>query len=129
MSKIIDSGRRHWLGAGAFAVAGTVIPGVRSDLVATLLGTTTAEGELAAFSSATAWLNSPALTIDALRGKVVLVDVGTYTCINWLRTLPYIRAWAGRYKAHGLVVISVHAPEFRFEHDLDNVRRAMMDMR
>ena len=64
-----------------------------------------------------------------LEGKVVLIDVWTYTCINWLRTLPYVRAWAEKYKTRGLVVIGVHAPEFPFEHDLENVRRAAKDMR
>jgi thiol-disulfide isomerase/thioredoxin len=64
-----------------------------------------------------------------LRGKVVLIDVWTYTCINWLRTLPYVRAWAEKYKSQGLVVIGVHSPEFGFEKDIDNVRRAAKDMR
>jgi thiol-disulfide isomerase/thioredoxin len=74
---------------------------------------------------ATAWLNSPPLAPADLRGKVVLVDFWTYTCINWLRTLPYIRAWAKTYENDGLVVLGVHTPEFPFEHDLDNVRRAV----
>jgi thiol-disulfide isomerase/thioredoxin len=78
---------------------------------------------------ATAWLNSPLLNSEELRGKVVAVDFWTYTCINWLRTLPYIRAWAERYRDHGLVVIGVHTPEFPFEHDIDNVRRAVQEMR
>jgi thiol-disulfide isomerase/thioredoxin len=64
-----------------------------------------------------------------LRGKVVILDVWTYTCINWLRTLPYVRAWAEKYKDKGLVVIGVHSPEFPFEHDLANVRRAVAEMR
>ena len=75
------------------------------------------------------WLNSPPLTASALRGKVVLIDFWTYTCINWLRTLPYVRAWAEKYRDQGLVVIGVHAPEFAFEKNLDNVRRAVKDMR
>ena len=70
------------------------------------------------------WLNSPPLTAAGLRGKVVLIDVWTYTCINWLRTLPYVRAWAEKYKNQGLVVIGVHSPEFEFERNVDNVRRA-----
>jgi thiol-disulfide isomerase/thioredoxin len=85
--------------------------------------------ELASFERANAWLNSPALAAPALRGKVVLVDFWTYTCINWLRTLPYIRAWHEKYRDQGLAVIGVHAPEFSFEKDLDNVRRAVKDMR
>jgi thiol-disulfide isomerase/thioredoxin len=87
------------------------------------------EGELPSLGGATEWLNSPALTASGLRGKVVLVDVWTYTCINWLRTLPYVRAWAEKYKNQGLVVIGVHSPEFAFEHNIDNVRRAAKDMR
>ena len=87
------------------------------------------QSELASLARADAWLNSPPLTAPALRGKVVLVDFWTYTCINWLRTLPYVRAWAEKYKDQGLVVIGVHAPEFRFEKNLDNVRRAVKDMR
>jgi thiol-disulfide isomerase/thioredoxin len=87
------------------------------------------EGSLPSLAGATQWLNSPPLTAAGLRGGVVLVDFWTYTCINWLRTLPYVRAWADRYKDHGLVVIGVHSPEFDVEHDLDNVRRAVKDLR
>ena len=83
-----------------------------------------AAGELSSLSSATEWLNSPSLTADNLRGKVVLIDFWTYTCINWLRTVPYVRAWAEKYKDQGLVVIGVHAPEFAFERNIDNVRQA-----
>jgi thiol-disulfide isomerase/thioredoxin len=86
------------------------------------------EGELASFDGATGWLNSPPLTPADLRGKVVVVDFWTYTCINWLRQLPYVRAWAEKYSSHGLVVIGVHTPEFSFEHNADNVRRAVQDM-
>jgi thiol-disulfide isomerase/thioredoxin len=87
------------------------------------------EGELPSLGGANEWLNSPPLTAAGLRGKVVLVDVWTYTCINWLRTLPYVRAWAEKYKGQGLVVIGVHSPEFPFEKNIDNVRRAAKDMR
>jgi thiol-disulfide isomerase/thioredoxin len=76
-------------------------------------------------SGATAWLNSPPLTPAALRGKVVLVEFWTYTCVNWERTLPYVRAWAAKYKDDGFVVIGVHTPEFSFEKNLDNIRRAL----
>jgi thiol-disulfide isomerase/thioredoxin len=72
---------------------------------------------------ATGWVNSPPLTEGAVRGKVILVDFWTYTCINWRRTLPYVRAWAEKYKDHGLVVIGVHAPEVSFERDIDKLRR------
>jgi thiol-disulfide isomerase/thioredoxin len=76
-------------------------------------------------SGATAWLNSPPLTPAALRGKVVLVEFWTYTCVNWERTLPYVRAWAAKYKDDGFVVIGVHTPEFSFEKNLDNIRHAI----
>src|SRR5215475_1418846 len=87
------------------------------------------EGRLPSFDGATEWLNSPPLTTADLRGKVVLVNFWTYTCINWLRQLPYVRAWAEKYSSQGLVVIGVHTPEFPFEKDADNVRRAVQDMR
>jgi thiol-disulfide isomerase/thioredoxin len=87
------------------------------------------EGEFPSLGGATEWLNSPPLTAAGLRGRVVLIDFWTYTCINWLRTLPYVRAWAEKYKDQGLVVIGVHAPEFEFEKNLHNVRRAVKDMR
>ena len=79
--------------------------------------------ELASFRNATAWINTEPLSPSALSGKVVLVQFWTFTCINWLRTLPYTRAWAHKYSGRGLVVIGVHAPEFVFERDLENVRR------
>jgi thiol-disulfide isomerase/thioredoxin len=86
------------------------------------------EGRLPGFDGATDWLNSPPLSPEELRGKVVLVDFWTYTCINWLRTLGYVRAWAEKYEAQGLVVVGVHTPEFPFERDVDNVRWAIADM-
>ena len=86
------------------------------------------EGHMPSFDGATEWLNSPPLTPADLRGKVTLVQFWTYTCINWLRTFPYVRAWANAYEADGLVVIGVHTPEFGFEHDIGNVRRAAHDM-
>jgi thiol-disulfide isomerase/thioredoxin len=79
-------------------------------------------------SGATAWINSTPLTADALRGQVVLVDFWTYSCINCLRTLPVIEAWNRKYKASGLKVIGVHAPEFAFEKDEANVRKAVSDL-
>ena len=81
------------------------------------------------YDGATAWLNSPGLTADGLRGKVVLVQFGTYSCINWLRTLPHVRAWGEKYKEQGLVLINVHTPEFEFEKNLENVRRQVKDLR
>ncbi|RQR51944.1 cytochrome c biogenesis protein DipZ [Burkholderia sp. Bp9125] len=86
------------------------------------------EGTLPPLDGAVQWLNSPPLTTAGLRGKVVLVDFWTYSCINCLRTLPYINAWARKYAAYGLVVIGVHAPEFAFERDLGNVRKAVHDL-
>jgi cytochrome c biogenesis protein CcdA/thiol-disulfide isomerase/thioredoxin len=86
------------------------------------------EGELPALSGATSWLNSPPLTREGLRGKVVLIDFWTYSCINCLRSLPYVKGWYDKYKDHGLVVIGVHAPEFAFEKDLGNVQRAVHDL-
>lgn len=86
------------------------------------------EGEFPSLDGATTWLNSPPLTPAGLRGKVVLVQFWTYTCINWRRTLPYVRAWAQKYKDRGLVVIGVHTPEFSFEKNLDNIRREAKDM-
>ncbi|HEX4241255.1 MAG TPA: cytochrome c biogenesis protein DipZ [Steroidobacteraceae bacterium] len=86
------------------------------------------EGELPPLGGATAWLNSPPLTIQSLRGKVVVVDFWTYSCINCLRALPYVSGWYAKYKDHGLVVLGVHAPEFAFEKDLGNVRRAVADL-
>jgi thiol-disulfide isomerase/thioredoxin len=87
-----------------------------------------AEGYMPGFDGATGWLGSPPLTAEELRGKVVLVDFWTYTCINWLRTLAYVRAWAEKYKERGLVVVGVHTPEFPFEGDIDNVRREAKDL-
>ncbi len=86
------------------------------------------DGPLSAIDSAPVWVNSEPLTAAALRGRVVLVDFWTYSCVNWLRTLPYVRAWHERYRDRGLVVVGVHAPEFGFEHDLANVRRAVDDL-
>jgi len=87
------------------------------------------EGEFPSLAGATEWINSPPLTPAGLRGKVVVVDFWTLTCVNWLRTLPYVRAWAAKYKDQGLVVIGVHTPEFSVEHEIANVRRAAQQMR
>jgi len=86
------------------------------------------EGQFPSLSAAVAWLNSPPLSRQQLRGKVVLVDFWTYSCINCLRTLPYVKSWYQRYKDQGLVVIGVHSPEFAFEKDEDNVKRALHDL-
>jgi thiol-disulfide isomerase/thioredoxin len=87
------------------------------------------EGYAPSLAGANDWLNSAALDISDLRGQVVVVDFWTYTCINWIRTLPYVRAWEKRYRDDGLVIIGVHTPEFSFEHDLANIRMALRQMR
>ena len=86
------------------------------------------EGPMPSLGGASGWLNSAPLTAEALRGKVVLIDFWTYSCINWLRTEPYVRAWAEKYRAQGLVVIGVHSPEFEFEKDAANVNWAVNSM-
>jgi cytochrome c biogenesis protein CcdA/thiol-disulfide isomerase/thioredoxin len=92
-------------------------------------GTLPVEGQIPSLAGAVQWLNSPPLTAEGLRGKVVLVDFWTYSCINCLRSLPYIEAWAQKYRSQGLVVIGVHAPEFAFERNIDNVRQAVKDLK
>ncbi len=87
------------------------------------------EGPMPPLAGAAQWLNSPPLTAHALKGKVVVVDFWTYSCINCLRSIPYVRAWAEKYKAQGLVVIGVHTPEFAFEHDAANVAKAVSDLK
>ncbi|MGY3039342.1 cytochrome c biogenesis protein CcdA/thiol-disulfide isomerase/thioredoxin [Rhodanobacter sp. TND4EL1] len=86
------------------------------------------EGQMPSLAGATQWLNSPPLTTESLRGKVVMVDFWTYSCINCIRTLPYVRGWYDKYKDHGLVIIGVHAPEFAFEKNPDNVIKAVKDL-
>ena len=97
--------------------------------VASLLEELPVEGPFPSLSGAVEWLNSPPLTTKALQGKVVLVDFWTYSCINCLRSIPYVRAWADKYKDQGLVVIGVHAPEFAFEKNVANVRKAVTDFK
>jgi cytochrome c biogenesis protein CcdA/thiol-disulfide isomerase/thioredoxin len=87
------------------------------------------ESEMPPLDGAVAWLNSPPLTREGLRGKVVVVDFWTYSCINCLRAIPYVRAWAQKYREQGLVVIGIHTPEFAFERNIDNVRRAVRDLK
>jgi thiol-disulfide isomerase/thioredoxin len=117
-------------------VAGTILAGATGARIEPLRedprmtpASVQVEGQLPSLGGATAWINSPALTPADLRGKVVVVDFWTYTCVNWLRTLPYVRAWSEKYKDRGLVVIGVHTPEFSVEKDLANVRRAAQQMR
>lgn len=121
--------RRRLFGTAAGALIAAQI-----GLVATARGRTSAadlpvEGKMPPLAGATGWINTSALTSADLRGKVVLVQFWTYTCINWLRAHPYVRAWADKYKDQGLVVLGVHTPEFPFEGNIDNIRRAARDMR
>jgi thiol-disulfide isomerase/thioredoxin len=130
MSQELNSDRRRFLGTTARVLAaapfGLVEPAwPRADAPAQL----PFQMVLSSLDRTTEWLNSPPLKAAGLRGKVVLIDFWTYTCINWIRTAPYVRAWAEKYKGQGLVVVGVHAPEFPFEHNLDNVRRAVKDLR
>ena len=83
---------------------------------------------LSALDDATQWLNSEPLTAAALEGKVVAVQFGTYSCINWIRTLPYVRAWVRAYADDGLVIVGAQTPEFSFEHDIEGVRRSIAEM-
>src|SRR5215212_1721337 len=119
MSEDLNHDRRRFLAAAAMTVA------------AVQLGVTgcAAQRILPSLGGATGWLNSQPLTANSLRGKVVLVQFWTYTCINWLRTLAYVRAWAEKYEGQGFTVVGVHTPEFPFEKDVDNVRRAVKEMR
>ncbi|MGY2217184.1 MULTISPECIES: cytochrome c biogenesis protein DipZ [unclassified Pseudomonas] len=107
--------------SGAMMAGGAMMAANHSD-------TLPVEGQLPPLDGAVQWLNSAPLTAEALKGKVVLVDFWTYSCINCLRTLPYVKAWAEKYRDQGLVVIGVHAPEFAFERDVNNVTKAMKDL-
>jgi thiol-disulfide isomerase/thioredoxin len=139
MSEEINYDRRHFLAIAAATIAAAKLgmtgsakaqPGkTKSMFQLPPAVQLPVEGEVPSLSRATGWLNSQPLTAADLRGKVVLVDFWTYTCINWLRSLPYVRAWAEKYGDQGLVVIGVHTPEFAFEHNVANVRRAAKDMR
>jgi thiol-disulfide isomerase/thioredoxin len=131
MSEEINRNRRSFLTTTVLTIAATQIG--RLDRTKQHATSATAElpieGKLPSLGGAIAWLNSQPLTVDGLRGKVVLINFWTYTCINWLRQLPYVRAWAEKYKDQGLAVIGVHTPEFEFEKNIDNVRRASTEMR
>lgn len=122
MDESIDRNRRRFLGSAAMTMAAAQLG---------ILGmSTSSEGasrQLEAISRAKHWLNSPPLSTATLSDRVVLVQFGTYTCINWLRTLPYIRAWVQKYRQR-LLVIGVHTPEFTFEKDRENVRRALQQL-
>jgi thiol-disulfide isomerase/thioredoxin len=121
--------RRHGLVGSSSITLASADFGLLDEADAPWSAEAESEGSMPSLDGATAWLNSEPLKSDELRGTVVLVDFWTYTCINWLRTLPYVRAWDEKYRDHGLLVIGAHTPEFPFEHDLDNVRRAVQEMR
>jgi thiol-disulfide isomerase/thioredoxin len=123
MSKEVDPDRRRFLGVAAMTIAAAPFGLYRS-----LNDRVGGPHDLAAIDGASEWINSPRLTQAGLAGKVVVVQFWTYTCINWLRTLPYVRVWAQRYR-QGLVVIGVHTPEFAVEQDVENVRRAVQQMK
>ena len=138
MDEVIDRNRRRFFTRSALTVAAAHLgafdwlnvedtPHVSGAVATAEAGAQRTPRQLSALLRASEWLNSPRLTAEALAGKAVLVDFGTYTCINWLRTLPYIRAWADKYR-QALTVIGVHTPEFAFEKDLANVRRAVQQM-
>jgi thiol-disulfide isomerase/thioredoxin len=129
-AKDIEQGRRRFVGSLALGLAGngSVLIGLGLPQPASA-SAASAKGGLDAIMAAPTWLNSPPITATGLQGKVVLVQFWTYTCINWMRSQPYVRAWAGQYRDDGLVVIGVHAPEYSFEKNLDNVRRAAMDLK
>ena len=122
--------RRRFIGTAAAALGaarlGVIGSAVQQMACAAL--TERDEGVLPSLGGATEWLNSDPLTAEDLRGHVVLVDFWTYSCVNWLRTLPYVSAWHETYRDRGVVVVGVHAPEFGFEHDIDNVRRATSEL-
>jgi thiol-disulfide isomerase/thioredoxin len=130
VSTVVDMRTARVLLAAALAIA----PGALASTAAgdgegsPRAGPLPIERESPSLAGATSWLHSEPLTAAGLRGKVVLVEFGTYTCIYWRRTLPYVRAWADKYRDHGLVVIEVHTPEFEFERSLENVRRAAKDL-
>lgn len=130
MPNPIDQDRRRFLGTATLAVAAARLGVVGFAEAQSAAGMRLpVEGGFPSLSGATGWLNSRPLTPGGLRGKVVLIDFWTYTCVNWRRTLPYVRAWAEKYADRGLVVIGVHTPEFSFEHNIENVRWAAKDMK
>lgn len=131
--RVRTTGNRAMLAALLASAIATPVAGLADDgngrrqPLSSTVALSVAGGSLS-LEGATGWLNSPPLTVLGLRGKVVLVDFWTYTCINWRRSLPYVRAWADRYGDHRLAVIGVHSPEFAFEKDVGNVRRAVHDL-
>jgi thiol-disulfide isomerase/thioredoxin len=128
MRAAISTDRRRFLGDAMMTIAAAQL-GLAGCAKAQSGGTLKlpVEGDLPSFEGATTWLNSQPLTARGLRGRVVLINFWTFSCINSIRVLPYLRAWAAKYKSQGLVVIGVQAPEFEFEKSIDNVRWAVKD--
>jgi thiol-disulfide isomerase/thioredoxin len=126
ISEGIDLGRRRFIASAASAIA-TQLGLIGCAKAQSYKGRSAVQlhvlGKMPSLAGATGWLNSQPLTAAELRGHVVVIDIWTYTCINWMRTLPYVRAWSEKYKDQGLIVIGVHSPEFSFEKDIENVRR------
>lgn len=130
MSEPINYDRRHFLGFAAMALLyGRFGMSGSAEAQSATIAPLPVEAELPSLDGAVGWLNSQPLTARGLRGKVVLINFWTYTCINWQRQLPYVRAWARKYQNDALVVIGVHTPEFSFEKNVENVRRAAEQMR
>jgi thiol-disulfide isomerase/thioredoxin len=125
----MNSKRRQVIcGGAALAIAAIGFGWARTQFASAGTPLLALGGNLPSLGSATGWLNSSPIASGSLPGKVVLIQFWTYTCVNWLRTLPHVRAWAARYGGSGLVVIGVHTPEFSFEHSVDNVQRAATAM-
>ncbi|WP_184253328.1 redoxin domain-containing protein [Granulicella mallensis] len=126
----INWNRRRFLGNGALILGACQLGRVGcADAQSKGVSRLPIEGEMSSLAGAAVWINSTPLTPTSLRGKVVLVDFWTFSCINSIRTLPYLRAWSEKYKDKGLVIIGVQSPEFTFEKNLDNVRWAVQNMR
>ncbi len=117
----VNLNRRRFLGTAAMTIAAAQWGAITFAK--------TRPPDLYPLTRAMTWLNSPPLTDADLQGKVVLIEFWTYSCINWRRQLPYVRAWADKYRDQGLVVVGVHSPEFPFEKNIDNIRWAAKDMR
>ncbi len=123
-----EQDREAHAGAMQGAMSGAMSGAMTGAMSGQSSGASHVEGELPSLGGAVAWLNSDPLTAEALRGKVVMIDFWTYSCINCLRTLPYLRAWQDRYKDHGFTIVGVHTPEFAFEKKESNVSRAVRDL-
>ena len=125
MSTVVNRTRRSSRSAVRGLLRWLALRLARARTMFNLPGHVTSEGKLPSLDGATAWLNSPPLRAADLRGRVVVLQFWSYTCVDWLRTFPYLVAWEDRYTSAGLLVIGVHVPEHSFEHDVENVRRAV----